>query len=211
MDAYSAAAAVLSGRAKGTPKSHNGIAESIRVLRTARISAVKARTQAINQIRALIIIAPSEVRERGRGLTTGKERGRGLTTSKLIEALARARPAGDPADPAHAARPTLRRLARRYLALNEEIKETEAEIEPLVAQAAPRLVAHSPGSARRPPASSSSAQATIPSGCEPKPPSPGCAASLPPPRPRDGPTATGSIAAATGRRTRPCTPSSWSA
>ncbi|MFF5011536.1 IS110 family transposase [Streptomyces phaeochromogenes] len=133
LDAYSAAAAVLSGRAKGTPMSHNGIVESIRVLRTARISAIKARTQAINQIRALIITAPREVREKVRGLTTGK----------LIKTLARTRPVGDPADPAHAARTTLRRLARRYLALNEEIKETEAEIEPLVAQAAPQLVAQS--------------------------------------------------------------------
>ncbi|MFC9430174.1 transposase [Streptomyces sp. NPDC056987] len=79
---------------KAPPESHNGTVESIRVLRMARISAIKARTQAINQIRALIITAPSEVRE--------------LTTGKLIKALARTRPAGDPADPAHAARITLR-------------------------------------------------------------------------------------------------------
>ncbi|WP_282793133.1 IS110 family transposase [Streptomyces sp. CC224B] len=131
LDAYSAAAAVLSGHAKGTPKSHNGIVESIRVLRTARISAIKARTQAINQIHALIIPAPSEIRENVRG----------LTTHKLITALARTRPTGDPADPVHATRTTLRRLARRYLALNEEIKETEAEIKPLVTRAAPTLVA----------------------------------------------------------------------
>ncbi|WP_406368454.1 transposase [Streptomyces sp. NBC_00647] len=70
VDAYAAATAVLSGRADGTPKTRDGVVESIRVLRVARNSAVKARTQAINQIRALMISAPSEVRDRFRGLST---------------------------------------------------------------------------------------------------------------------------------------------
>ncbi|MER6434193.1 transposase, partial [Streptomyces sp900105245] len=60
--AYAAATAVVSGRAGGTPKSRDGIVEAIRSLRVVRKSAVKARTQTINQIRTLIVTAPSSVR-----------------------------------------------------------------------------------------------------------------------------------------------------
>jgi transposase len=131
VDAYAAATAVLSGRASGTPKTRNGIVEAIRTLRVARSSAVKARTQTINQIRNLIVTAPAAVREKLRG----------LATSELIDTLARSRPIGDLADPQHAARVTLRRLARRYQRLCEEIAEADADLGPLVTQAAPRLVA----------------------------------------------------------------------
>ncbi|GAA3227180.1 hypothetical protein GCM10020256_45800 [Streptomyces thermocoprophilus] len=58
IDAYAAAMAVLSGRATGIPKSRDGLVESVRVLRIARRSAVKARTQAMNQIRGLLVSAP---------------------------------------------------------------------------------------------------------------------------------------------------------
>lgn len=44
------------------PKSHDGLVESLRYLTVARKSAVKARTQAINQIRALLVTAPDDVR-----------------------------------------------------------------------------------------------------------------------------------------------------
>ena len=63
VDAYAAATAVLSGRASGTPKTRDGVVEAIRSLRVVRRSAVKSRTQTINQIRTLIVTAPSEVRE----------------------------------------------------------------------------------------------------------------------------------------------------
>lgn len=142
IDAYAAATAVLSGRAGGTPKSRDGIVEAIRALRVVRKSAVKARTQAINQIRTLIVTAPSVVREQLRG----------LSTRELVDTLARSRPAGELHDPALALRIALRRLARRYQALDEEIKDAGREIGPLVAQAAPTL-APCPGSVPRPPAS----------------------------------------------------------
>ncbi|MGW5466071.1 IS110 family transposase [Streptomyces sp. NPDC003996] len=131
VDAYAAATAVLSGRASGTPKTRNGIVEAVRTLRVARSSAVKARTQTINQMRNLIVTSPAAVRERLRGLATGE----------LVGTLARSRPVGDLADPDHAARTTLRRLARRYQRLSEEIAEADADLGPLVTQAAPDLVA----------------------------------------------------------------------
>ena len=51
IDAEAAARAVLAGEAVGEPKSGDGRVEMIRVLRIARQSAVKARTQAANQLR----------------------------------------------------------------------------------------------------------------------------------------------------------------
>ncbi|MBZ9600212.1 IS110 family transposase [Streptomyces erythrochromogenes] len=131
LDAYAAATAVLSGRASGTPKTRNGIVEAIRTLRVARNSAVKARTQTINQIRTLIVTAPADLREKLRSLTTGE----------LIDSLARSRPAGDLADPHHATRVALRRLARRHQRLTEEITEADADLGPLTTRAAPRLTA----------------------------------------------------------------------
>ena len=131
IDAYAAAKAVLSGRAGGTPKSRDGIVEAIRALRVVRKSAVKARTQTINQIRTLVITAPSGVRERLRQ----------LSTRELIDTLARSRPTGELHDPACSVRTALRRLARRYQALDEEIKDADKEIGPLVTQAAPKLIA----------------------------------------------------------------------
>jgi transposase len=131
IDAYAAATAVLSGRAAGIPKTRNQIVEAIRALRVVRKSAVKARTQTINQIRTLIVTAPSSVRDKLRG----------LSTRELVDALARSRPTGELTDPSCAVKTALRRLARRYQALDEEIREADREIGPLVTQAAPRLIA----------------------------------------------------------------------
>ena len=72
LDAYAAAKAVLSGSAAGTPKLRDGRVEAIRTLRVARSSAVKARSQATNQIKALIISGPPELREQLRHLPTAK-------------------------------------------------------------------------------------------------------------------------------------------
>ena len=131
VDAFAAATAVLTGRAGGTPKTRDGIVEAIRALRVVRRSAIKARTQIINQIRTLIITAPGEVRERLRT----------LAPAELIKQLARSRPGVDTRDPACAVRIALRRLARRYQYLTEEIADADAELKSLVDEAAPSLVA----------------------------------------------------------------------
>jgi hypothetical protein len=51
--------AVMAGTASGEPKGADGAAESLRALRVAWRSAVKARTQAANQLHALLSTAPS--------------------------------------------------------------------------------------------------------------------------------------------------------
>ena len=70
-DAEMAARAVLAGVADATPKSGEGEIEMIRVLKSAKDSAVKARTQAINQMKALVVTAPAELRETLDGLAAG--------------------------------------------------------------------------------------------------------------------------------------------
>jgi hypothetical protein len=49
---------VLAGEALGIPQQRDGIVEAIRMLRMARRSAIKARTQTTNQLRALPAAVP---------------------------------------------------------------------------------------------------------------------------------------------------------
>jgi transposase len=129
-DAEAAARAVLAGEASGVPKSADGRVEMIRTLRAARRSAIKARTQAANQIQALCVTAPEQLRNRLRG----------LSTKELVCVAARFRLASDPTDVSTATKFALRSVARRYEALSEEISELEAHLDSLVAEAAPELV-----------------------------------------------------------------------
>ena len=64
-----AARAVLAGVANATPKSGEGEIEMIRMLKSTKGSAVKARTQAVNQMKALVVTAPAGLRESLDGLT----------------------------------------------------------------------------------------------------------------------------------------------
>ena len=62
-DAECAARAVLAGDATSIPKTHNGAAEALRTLGLVRRSAVKAKTQTINQMKALLVRAPQAIRD----------------------------------------------------------------------------------------------------------------------------------------------------
>ncbi|WP_052396997.1 IS110 family transposase [Streptomyces sp. NRRL F-5123] len=62
------ARAVLSGRATTTPKTGEGPAADLRVLRLAKESAVKARTQAMNQLKAVLLGVDPVLRESLSGL-----------------------------------------------------------------------------------------------------------------------------------------------
>jgi transposase len=121
---------VLAGEASGVPKSADGRVEMIRALRAARRSAIKARTQAANQLQALRLTAPDELLDRLRG----------LSTKELVSVAARFRHADDPRDVPSATKFALRSVARRHEALSEEISELDAQLGRLVAQAAPELV-----------------------------------------------------------------------
>ena len=86
IDAERAARTVLSGEAAGVPRSGDGCVEMVRALRGARRSAVKARVQAPNLLKATLVTAPEELRRRLRG----------LPTKELVEVAARFAPAGSP-------------------------------------------------------------------------------------------------------------------
>ena len=131
LDAYAAAEAVASGRADGTAKSRDGIVESIRCLRVARRSAGQAKTQCINQIRGVLVTRPAELREQMKP----------LGTAALIRTLSLLRPGTALASPVAATKIALRSLARRHIALAEEIKGLDVALAELTATAAPGLLA----------------------------------------------------------------------
>jgi transposase len=131
LDAHAAARAVQAGTATGTPKAADGQVEMIRSLRLARRSAVKARTQAANQLTALLVTAPDGLRAQLRG----------LPLAELVATAARLRPDQLPATPTDAAKFALRSVAGRWRRLTEEINELDVQLERLVATAAPALVA----------------------------------------------------------------------
>ena len=128
-DALAAARAVLSGRAAGTPKAATGGVEALRVLTVARRSAVKARTQAILQIRDLIVTAPSPLREQLQP----------LPAPARIQTCARLRP-NSVHDPHNAVKTALRALARRCQTLTTEIQQHDHHIQQLCAQINPALL-----------------------------------------------------------------------
>ena len=129
-DAERAARAVLAGETAGESKSADGRVEMIRVLRVARRSAVKARTQAANQLRGIRVTAPEALQQRLRG----------LSTKKLVAVAARFRLSNDPGNVEEATKFALRAVAQRYRALSEEIAELDAQLHRLVAQTAPELI-----------------------------------------------------------------------
>jgi transposase len=130
VDAEAAARMVLSGEASATPKPRDGVVESIRVLQLARRSAIKARTQAGQQIRSLIITAPAEL---NRALGD-------LTTEQQAARCRRLRP-GTSQGALSSTKQALRSLAHRWQQLDHEVDELERDLHRLTKAAAPRLLA----------------------------------------------------------------------
>ena len=89
--------------AQGSPESGTHGVEMIRVFKVAKDSALKARTQTINQMMALVVTALADLR----GALEG------LTASELARRYAGLRP-GDVVTPAAAAKLALRSIARRH-------------------------------------------------------------------------------------------------
>jgi transposase len=100
------------------------------VLRVARIGALKARTQAANQLRDLLVTAPEELHAELYP----------LPTAKRVQRLAAQQPSGG-ADPASATRRALCHLAHRHQALTVELDALDADLAALTRRAAPRLLA----------------------------------------------------------------------
>jgi transposase len=129
VDAEAAARAVQAQQGS-IPKAGDGQVEMIRSLRVARASAIKARTQAVNALKALLVTAPDELREQLRG----------LSTVRLVQTTATLEP-GPITTPLAAVTLGLRTLGRRYQALSAELTTLDAELDRLTTAAAPKLLA----------------------------------------------------------------------
>lgn len=131
LDAHQAAMAVLSGAEDTTPKSGDGPVEAMRILLAERRSTIKAKTQIMNQVHSLLITTHDEIRVRYRH----------LTGMNLIKTLARTRPGTTMIpSPKHIAKQSLKRLAQRYVVLDEQVQLIDAQLHELVQQANPRLL-----------------------------------------------------------------------
>jgi transposase len=127
-DAESAARSVLSGSASSIPKTHSGLAEALRTITVARRSAVKAKTQAINQLRSILVSAPQEVRDQlwkkePEAVVQGCLKIKSLGKTIVLESLTM----------------ILKSLARRWAALAEELKMLDQTLEKMTTNHAKRL------------------------------------------------------------------------
>ncbi len=129
IDAEAAAQAVLSGRATSAAKASDGPVEMIRMFKLAKASAIKARTQAIYQLKAVLVTADPALREELSGLSNPVLIRR---CAQLDDAI--------PGGVSGAAAYTLRLLARRILALTSEVRGLEQRITEAVTTHTPRLL-----------------------------------------------------------------------
>src|SRR5215472_10443735 len=124
VDAANAARAVLAGEATAIPKDRQGFVGELRLLLLTRRSAVKARTQASNQIKTFLLDADDELRQQ---------------LGRLRKAsFGRACAGLEPADPVRRA---IASLGRRWLALNDEARDLERQLIALLKAHAPALLA----------------------------------------------------------------------
>jgi transposase len=133
IDAINAARAVLSESASATPKSRDGYVEAVRQIRATRRSAVKARKAALHQIHGLLWCAPDDLRAK----LSHYDR------AALVARCARLRIPVDHSleDPTLTARRMLRRLAKRIQTLDQEIAEANQELEAILKDHTPNLLA----------------------------------------------------------------------
>ncbi len=130
LDAEHAARQVLSGTQLATPKTADGDVESLRLLKIARDTAVKARTAAMIALKATLVTAADALRAQLEP----------LTDHKLIQACAALDSADGLSTPDAAMRHVLGSLARRWLRLHEEITAHSRHLKTLTTTAAPQLL-----------------------------------------------------------------------
>jgi transposase len=131
LDAERAARQVLAGQAGAQPRVARDT-QALRALLTTRQGAVIACTAALNELRALILTSPPELRERLQG----------LTETRLLNTCVRLRPGQDSERAAVVL--ALRSLAQRVRQLRRESQTLEHELQRRVLALAPQLLA-SPG------------------------------------------------------------------
>jgi transposase len=131
LDAQNAAHAAFARKRTVTPRSRDGMVESLRVLTVCRKTAVAARRVALQMIQTTIVSAPDALRDLLRS----------MTRMQLVRTLAAWRPDMTAYREVEAAyRISLKSLARRYLELHDEIADLDTMISAIVDDLAPQLV-----------------------------------------------------------------------
>jgi len=130
IDAEAAARAALAQDAPRIPKAQDGGVEILRLLRLQRRSAIHARTQAGNQLHAVVASAPETIRQQVRE----------LSLVRLVATLQHRRTRKPETPLESATHAVLQGLARRWDQLDAEIKSLTAQLEPLVRACAPALL-----------------------------------------------------------------------
>lgn len=128
-DAERAARTAIAGDRVSVPKSGSGWVEGVRALMAARKLAVKTSTAATNAVKALLVTAPEQV----------KAKYAGMDTESMMKSLSRKCANEDPIE--NALRSSLRSFARMWLEAREQVDALEAEIEDLLNENAPALMA----------------------------------------------------------------------
>jgi transposase len=131
LDAVRAAREVLGRDRLHVPRAHDGHREALRVHTVTRAGVVRARTAAINELKALVLTAPDSLRRELRHLTT-----KALTKRCAAFRDTTQRPVAE-----RCVRTTMRSIARRIVVFNEEISLHDDALERLIDEAAPQLVA----------------------------------------------------------------------
>ncbi|MEU3445340.1 IS110 family transposase [Streptomyces griseoincarnatus] len=135
LDAQNAARSVLSGRACARAKTGDGPVQIASMYRLTKASAVKARTQAINQLKAVLVTADPVLREE-LALLGNAQLFR--TCAQFTDTHGREEVGAEPV--VQATRITLGLLAHRIGQLSEEIRDVEARLARLVKCHAPQLL-----------------------------------------------------------------------
>ncbi|UIK08958.1 IS110 family transposase [Neorhizobium galegae] len=131
LDAQAAAHAAFAEQRTVTPRSRDGMVESLRVLKACRKTAVNARRIALQLIQNTIIAAPDALRDQLRR----------MTRMQLVRLLAAWRPDLTAYRDVEAAyRITLKSLGRRYLERHDEIADLDMMIAAIVEDLAPDLI-----------------------------------------------------------------------
>ncbi|MCX5417602.1 IS110 family transposase [Streptomyces sp. NBC_00059] len=135
LDAQNAARAILSGRARARAKSGDGPVQIARMYKLTKASAVKARTQAINQLKAVLITADPALREELAGLGNAELF---RTCARFADASAQEEVGEETV--LQATRITLGLLAHRIGQLSEQIRDLDTRLTRLVNRYAPQLL-----------------------------------------------------------------------
>ncbi len=129
LDAIRAAREVIGRDKFATPRTCEGPREALRVHTVTRAAAVRAKTAAINELKALILTAPEALRCELRG----------KRTAATVKTCTRFRDTPSREVAERCTRNSMRLLAQRITQLDEEIKSHDAAMKTLLAEAAPQL------------------------------------------------------------------------